>query len=142
MQYLLAQLALRPDRAAPRRQTFDKCHIGATNEPDEERVFCGQMSAVYLFSEALNAHQVCGMHRLGPGYKVRRRSTASGRREMRGERFGSLHWEAGRQMRSARNGQRVAINWEFCWGSETNQIVSRIDDLTSADDVVIAGNWV
>ncbi|XP_043237730.1 neurobeachin-like isoform X3 [Amphibalanus amphitrite] len=54
---------------SPGSETFDKCHIGATNEPDEERVFCGQMSAVYLFSEALNAHQVCGMHRLGPGYK-------------------------------------------------------------------------
>ncbi|KAK3877805.1 hypothetical protein Pcinc_017509 [Petrolisthes cinctipes] len=49
--------------------TWDKCHIGATPELDEERVFCGQMSAVYLFSEALTAHQVCAMHRLGPGYK-------------------------------------------------------------------------
>ena len=37
---------------------------------DEERVFCGQMSAVYLFSEGITAHQVCAMHRLGPGYKV------------------------------------------------------------------------
>ncbi|XP_037087488.1 LOW QUALITY PROTEIN: neurobeachin-like, partial [Pollicipes pollicipes] len=54
---------------SPGSETFDRCHIGATHEPDEERVFCGQMSAVYLFSEALNAHQVCGMHRLGPGYK-------------------------------------------------------------------------
>ena len=27
------------------------------------------MSAIYLFSEALNPHQVCAMHRLGPGYK-------------------------------------------------------------------------
>ncbi|CAL4084127.1 unnamed protein product, partial [Meganyctiphanes norvegica] len=49
--------------------TWDKCHIGATPELDEERVFCGQMSAVYLFSEALTAHHVCAMHRLGPGYK-------------------------------------------------------------------------
>ncbi|XP_064086341.1 neurobeachin-like isoform X2 [Macrobrachium nipponense] len=49
--------------------TWDKCYIGATPELDEERVFCGQMSAVYLFSEALTAHQVCAMHRLGPGYK-------------------------------------------------------------------------
>lgn len=48
---------------------FDKCYIGATAELDEERVFCGQMAAVYLFSEALSTHQICAMHRLGPGYK-------------------------------------------------------------------------
>lgn len=52
-------------------QPFDKCYIGATPELDEERVFCGQMSAIYLFSEALTTHQICAMHRLGPGYKVR-----------------------------------------------------------------------
>lgn len=50
---------------------FDKCYIGATPELDEERVFCGQMSAIYLFSEALTTHQICAMHRLGPGYKVK-----------------------------------------------------------------------
>ncbi|KAJ9584941.1 hypothetical protein L9F63_020711, partial [Diploptera punctata] len=49
---------------------FDKCYIGATPELDEERVFCGQMSAIYLFSEALTTHQICAMHRLGPGYKI------------------------------------------------------------------------
>ncbi|ODN02477.1 Neurobeachin [Orchesella cincta] len=48
---------------------FDKCYIGATPDLDEERVFCGQMSAVYLFGEALTPHQICAMHRLGPGYK-------------------------------------------------------------------------
>ncbi|XP_033217020.1 neurobeachin-like [Belonocnema kinseyi] len=48
---------------------FDKCYIGATPELDEERVFCGQMSAIYCFSEALTTHQICAMHRLGPGYK-------------------------------------------------------------------------
>ncbi|XP_037920086.1 neurobeachin isoform X10 [Hermetia illucens] len=48
---------------------FDKCYIGATPELDEERVFCGQMSAIYLFSEALTTQQICAMHRLGPGYK-------------------------------------------------------------------------
>lgn len=37
---------------------------------DEERVFCGQMAAIYLFSEALTTQQICAMHRLGPGYKV------------------------------------------------------------------------
>lgn len=51
-------------------QPFDKCYIGATPELDEERVFCGQMSAIYLFGEALSTHQICAMHRLGPGYKV------------------------------------------------------------------------
>ncbi|KAF4532523.1 hypothetical protein B566_EDAN010815 [Ephemera danica] len=50
-------------------EPFDKCYIGATPEVDEERVFCGQMSAIYLFGEALTTHQVCAMHRLGPGYK-------------------------------------------------------------------------
>lgn len=55
----------------PFLQPFDKCYIGATPELDEERVFCGQMSAIYLFSEALTTHQICAMHRLGPGYKVR-----------------------------------------------------------------------
>lgn len=51
-------------------QPFDKCYIGATPELDEDRVFCGQMSAIYLFSEALSTHQICAIHRLGPGYKV------------------------------------------------------------------------
>lgn len=52
-------------------QPFDKCYIGATPELDEERVFCGQMAAIYLFGEALTTQQICAMHRLGPGYKVR-----------------------------------------------------------------------
>lgn len=51
-------------------QPFDKCYIGATPELDEEHVFCGQMAAIYLFGEALNTHQICAMHRLGPSYKV------------------------------------------------------------------------
>lgn len=53
-----------------RLQPFDKCYIGATPELDEERVFCGQMAAIYLFSEALTTQQICAMHRLGPSYKV------------------------------------------------------------------------
>ncbi|XP_028967428.1 neurobeachin [Galendromus occidentalis] len=48
---------------------FDKCCIGALPELDEEHLFSGQMSAVYVFSEALTTHQVCGIHRLGPGYQ-------------------------------------------------------------------------
>ncbi|CAG0882858.1 unnamed protein product [Darwinula stevensoni] len=50
-------------------EIFDKCYIGSSTEVDEERVFSGQISAVYLFSEALTAQQVCAMHRLGPSYK-------------------------------------------------------------------------
>lgn len=48
---------------------FDKCYIGAVPELEEEHVFCGQMSAIYLFSEALTTHQICAIHRLGPGYQ-------------------------------------------------------------------------
>lgn len=29
------------------------------------------MAAIYLFSEALTTQQICAMHRLGPGYKVK-----------------------------------------------------------------------
>jgi hypothetical protein len=54
----------------PLFQPFDKCYVGSTPDVDEQRVFRGQMSAIYLFSEALSPHQVCAMHRLGPGYKV------------------------------------------------------------------------
>ncbi|KAG1688833.1 Neurobeachin [Nymphon striatum] len=48
---------------------LDKCYIGGTPELTEEHVFCGQMSAINFFSEALTAHHVCAMHRLGPGYQ-------------------------------------------------------------------------
>jgi hypothetical protein len=34
-------------------------------------MFCGQVSSVYLFSEALVPQQVAALHWLGPGYKVR-----------------------------------------------------------------------
>ncbi|GFV45030.1 neurobeachin [Trichonephila clavipes] len=51
------------------RKPFDKCYIGAAPELEEEHVFCGQMSAMYLFSEALSTHQICAIHRLGPGYQ-------------------------------------------------------------------------
>ena len=58
-------------------QPFDKCYIGGTPDVDEQRVFRGQMSAIYLFNEALSPHQVCAMHRLGPGYKVSGNKTQS-----------------------------------------------------------------
>ena len=51
-------------------QPFDKCYIGSSPKADESTVFCGQMAAVYLFSEALSAQTVGAIYRLGPGYKV------------------------------------------------------------------------
>ncbi|XP_061716783.1 neurobeachin isoform X9 [Cydia pomonella] len=74
---------------------FDKCYIGATAELDEERVFCGQMAAIYLFGEALTTHQICAMHRLGPGYKGQFRfdtecPTQLPTSEVRVDRYGDL----------------------------------------------------
>ncbi|XP_022098981.1 neurobeachin-like isoform X3 [Acanthaster planci] len=48
---------------------FDKCFLGSAPTADRERTFCGQMSSVYLFSEALSAHQVHAMYLLGPNYR-------------------------------------------------------------------------
>jgi hypothetical protein len=33
-------------------------------------MFCGQISTVYLFSEALSPQQIHGVYQLGPSYKV------------------------------------------------------------------------
>uniref|UniRef100_A0A480T4E2 Lipopolysaccharide-responsive and beige-like anchor protein n=3 Tax=Sus scrofa TaxID=9823 RepID=A0A480T4E2_PIG len=49
--------------------TFDKCFLGSSETADANRVFCGQMAAVYLFSEALNAAQIFAIYQLGLGYK-------------------------------------------------------------------------
>ncbi|XP_018416801.1 PREDICTED: lipopolysaccharide-responsive and beige-like anchor protein [Nanorana parkeri] len=49
--------------------TFDKCFLGSSETADANRVFCGQMAAVYLFSEALNAAQIFAIYQLGPLYK-------------------------------------------------------------------------
>ncbi|XP_051560921.1 lipopolysaccharide-responsive and beige-like anchor protein isoform X2 [Myxocyprinus asiaticus] len=49
--------------------TFDKCFLGSSETADANRVFCGQMGAVYLFSEALSAAQILAIFQLGPGYK-------------------------------------------------------------------------
>ncbi|KAJ8028510.1 Neurobeachin [Holothuria leucospilota] len=48
---------------------FDKCFLGSAPSADKERTFAGQMSSVYLFSEALTPQQVAGMYLLGPNYK-------------------------------------------------------------------------
>ncbi|XP_058138435.1 lipopolysaccharide-responsive and beige-like anchor protein isoform X1 [Dasypus novemcinctus] len=49
--------------------TYDKCFLGSSETADANRVFCGQMTAVYLFSEALNAAQIFAIYQLGLGYK-------------------------------------------------------------------------
>ncbi|CAL9699976.1 unnamed protein product [Knipowitschia caucasica] len=49
--------------------TFDKCFLGSAETADVNRVFCGQMGAVYLFSEALSAAHILAIYQLGPGYQ-------------------------------------------------------------------------
>ncbi|XP_057698664.1 lipopolysaccharide-responsive and beige-like anchor protein isoform X2 [Corythoichthys intestinalis] len=49
--------------------TFDKCFLGSSETADINRVFCGQMGAVYLFGETLNAAQILAIYQLGPGYQ-------------------------------------------------------------------------
>ncbi|XP_048243612.1 neurobeachin-like isoform X2 [Haliotis rufescens] len=48
---------------------FDKCYLGSSSDGDTDHMFCGQMSTVYLFSEAIQPHQIVAMYQLGPGYK-------------------------------------------------------------------------
>ncbi|KAL3880049.1 hypothetical protein ACJMK2_032321, partial [Sinanodonta woodiana] len=48
---------------------FDKCFIGASSEGDADHMFCGQMSALYLFSEALSPQQIASIFQLEPSYK-------------------------------------------------------------------------
>ncbi|KAI5607332.1 lipopolysaccharide-responsive and beige-like anchor protein isoform X7 [Silurus asotus] len=49
--------------------TFDKCFLGSAETADANRVFCGQMGAVYLFNDALNAAQILAIYQLGPSYQ-------------------------------------------------------------------------
>ncbi|KAK3507572.1 hypothetical protein QTP70_028645, partial [Hemibagrus guttatus] len=49
--------------------TFDKCFLGSAETADANRVFCGQMAAVYLFNDTLNAAQIFAIYQLGPSYK-------------------------------------------------------------------------
>lgn len=51
-------------------QSYDKCFLGSSETADANRLFCGQLAAVYVFREALNPAQIFAMHQLGPGYKV------------------------------------------------------------------------
>uniref|UniRef100_A0A673NIL8 Neurobeachin n=1 Tax=Sinocyclocheilus rhinocerous TaxID=307959 RepID=A0A673NIL8_9TELE len=50
-------------------QSYDKCFLGSSETADANRVFCGQLGAIYVFSEALNPAQIFAIHQLGPGYK-------------------------------------------------------------------------
>ncbi len=50
-------------------QHFDKCFIGCSPEGDQESSFCGQMGAVYVFSETLSLQKVNSMYCLGPEYQ-------------------------------------------------------------------------
>lgn len=48
---------------------YDKCFIGGTSEiMNEAHLFCGQLSAIYMFDQSLSASQICAIHRLGPNY--------------------------------------------------------------------------
>ncbi|CAH2225077.1 neurobeachin isoform X2 [Pelobates cultripes] len=49
--------------------SYDKCFLGSSETADANRVFCGQLGAVYVFIEALNPAQIFAIHQLGPGYK-------------------------------------------------------------------------
>uniref|UniRef100_A0A8D2M8T6 Neurobeachin n=1 Tax=Zonotrichia albicollis TaxID=44394 RepID=A0A8D2M8T6_ZONAL len=49
--------------------SYDKCFLGSSETADANRVFCGQLGAVYVFTEALNPAQIFAIHQLGPGYK-------------------------------------------------------------------------
>nr|XP_061811916.1 neurobeachin-like [Nerophis lumbriciformis] len=49
--------------------SFEKCFLGSSETADANRVFCGQLGAVYVFADALNPAQIFAIHQLGPGYK-------------------------------------------------------------------------
>ncbi len=55
-------------------QPFDKCYIGASSDMEVDTMYCGQMSSLYVFSEALSQAQIGAMFQLGPGYKVTSRA--------------------------------------------------------------------
>jgi len=49
---------------------FDKCFLGSSPVSSREKVFYGQMSAIYLIKEPLGKEVVQALFKLGPGYKV------------------------------------------------------------------------
>lgn len=52
-------------------QQFDRCFIGSSPDQELDSMFCGQISSVYGFSDALSPQQIHAISALGPGYKVR-----------------------------------------------------------------------
>ncbi|XP_054153239.1 neurobeachin-like isoform X2 [Oppia nitens] len=68
--YVNGQLTANTDMAwnVQTSDIFDKCYIGSTADLNESHLFCGQLSSIYLYHEALNASQICAIHRLGPSY--------------------------------------------------------------------------
>ncbi|XP_013420037.2 neurobeachin [Lingula anatina] len=56
-------------------EPFNKCFIGTTHEQKEESMFCGQMSTIYMFSEALQPQYIDAIYHLGPAYKSQFRFT-------------------------------------------------------------------
>lgn len=51
-------------------QQFDRCFIGSSPDQELDSMFCGQISSVYGFSDALSPQQIQAISALGPGYKV------------------------------------------------------------------------
>ncbi|KAI1731764.1 concanavalin a-like lectin/glucanases superfamily domain-containing protein [Ditylenchus destructor] len=48
---------------------FDRCFIGCGFNADANEAFCGQMAAVYVFSQPLSAQQAACLYSLGPAYQ-------------------------------------------------------------------------
>uniref|UniRef100_A0AC34GP20 BEACH-type PH domain-containing protein n=1 Tax=Panagrolaimus sp. ES5 TaxID=591445 RepID=A0AC34GP20_9BILA len=48
---------------------FDKCNIGCGSESDANQAFCGQMGAIYVFSQAITAQQANCLYCLGAAYQ-------------------------------------------------------------------------
>ncbi|NXD21122.1 NBEA protein, partial [Spelaeornis formosus] len=69
--YVNGQLVSYGDMAwhVKKNDSYDKCFLGSSETADANRVFCGQLGAVYVFTEALNPAQIFAIHQLGPGYK-------------------------------------------------------------------------
>lgn len=50
-------------------EIFDKCFIGSTPFLNEKNLFSGQLSSLYLFSNALESSIIEAIYNLGPSYK-------------------------------------------------------------------------
>ncbi|XP_067949217.1 lipopolysaccharide-responsive and beige-like anchor protein [Watersipora subatra] len=50
-------------------ENFDNCYIGAGPRLSSEHSFCGEMSTIYMFNDALTTPTVEALYKLGPAYK-------------------------------------------------------------------------